>query len=304
MPIYLVRWPDLSASFVQADNEAHLLDTLDQAGNADDCEWSIYDGPLFIDFRLPVEWSIPDNRSGTPVAPQEIVLGDVARIASGNVVEAMQLCLADADDGYETGAEVLRQAFPMLHEAIERSSGRGDPLDREDALPEAELRVALHAELGRFLRGSWRRAQLEKKTDAISMLAREMDLPIELARTYEEMARKQQGGGHEEEQPSEETPAMFPPLFRVSNHHQRDCGQPPVIDGDGAGKYFGYFSNQRGEQAVFVYDYQTNEASVWMGDTGWSNAHRVVDGRVDGIILAESEAAWIHACWLAAAKRH
>ena len=54
MPIYIVRWPDLSASLVQAEGEEHLLDILDQVGNADDCEWSIYDGPLFIDFRLPV----------------------------------------------------------------------------------------------------------------------------------------------------------------------------------------------------------------------------------------------------------
>ena len=36
IPIYLVRWPDLSASFVQAEGEAHLLDILDQVGNPDE----------------------------------------------------------------------------------------------------------------------------------------------------------------------------------------------------------------------------------------------------------------------------
>src|SRR6267143_5755859 len=41
MLIYLVRWPDLSASFVQAESEEHLLDVLDQVGNPDDCQWSI-----------------------------------------------------------------------------------------------------------------------------------------------------------------------------------------------------------------------------------------------------------------------
>jgi len=44
-------------------------------------------------------------------------------------------------------------------------------LDGEAALPEAELRE-LHAGLERFLRGSWRRAKLEKKSDAISRVAR------------------------------------------------------------------------------------------------------------------------------------
>ena len=83
-----------------------------------------------------------------------------------------------------------------------------------------------------------------------------------------------------------------------------NCGPAPSADGDEAGKYYGYFANQYGEQAVFVYDYQTDEASVWMGDADWHDAHRVVDGRVEGVILNESEAAWIRACWLASAKRH
>jgi hypothetical protein len=34
-----------------------------------------------------------------------------------------------------------------------------------------------------------------------------------------------------------------------------------------------------------------------MGDSGWGEAHRVVDGRVDGIILTESETAWVRACF-------
>ena len=76
MLIYLVRWPDLSASFVQAESEEHLLDILDQVGNPDDCEWSIYEGPLFIDFRLPVEFSVRDDRRGTPVTPQQVVIGN------------------------------------------------------------------------------------------------------------------------------------------------------------------------------------------------------------------------------------
>jgi len=304
MPIYLVRWPDLSASFVQAEGEAHLLDILDQVGNPDDCEWSIYNGPLFIDLRLPVEWSVQGDRQRTPVAPEQVVLGDVGRLSSGNAVEAIELSFAGADDGYETGAEVLRLAFPKLYELIDRCSEAGSDLDGEAALPEAELREALHAELGRFLRGTWRRAKLEKKSDAISRLAREMDLSIELARTYEEIARRQQSGGRDADSPPQEKPSKNPPLFRISNHHTEDCGQPPAIDGDGAGKYFGYFANQYGEQAVFVYDHETREASVWMGDTGWGKAHRVVDGSPEGIILTESEATWIRACWLAAAKGH
>ena len=266
MPIYLVRWPDLSASLVQAEGEEHLLDILDQVGNPDDCEWSIYEGPLFIDFRLPVEWSIQDDRKTTPIAPQQAVIGDVGPIATGNIVEAMQLSLAGGDDGYETGAEVLRLAFPKLHAGIERFYKSGEPLVGEEALPEAELRKSLHAELERFFRGTWRRAQLGKKTDAISKLACEMDLPIRLARKYAEMAQERQGDEFDGQKIPEDKRVLDSPLFRVSNHHTDDCGQPPAVDGDEPGKYHGYFANQYGEQAVFVYDYQTHEASAWMGD--------------------------------------
>jgi hypothetical protein len=42
-------------------------------------------------------------------------------IADGNIVEAMQLFLAEGDDAYETSTEVLRLAFPKLHAAIEAS---------------------------------------------------------------------------------------------------------------------------------------------------------------------------------------
>src|SRR5206468_2850669 len=192
----------------------------------DDCEWSIYDGPVFIDFRLPVEWTVQGDRHGVPVVPEQIAVGDMGRLASGNVVEAMELSLAAADDGYETGAEVVRLAFPKLHALIERRSETGG----EAALPEAELRQALHAELERFLRGSWRRAQLERKTDGISRLAREMDLSIELARACEEITRKQQSVGGDVETLRQDKPSTNP---------------PPAIDGDGEGKYVGYWQSVR-----------------------------------------------------------
>ena len=83
----------------------------------------------------------------------------------------------------------------------------------------------------RFFRGTWRRAQLGKKTAAISKLARDMDLPVKLARRYEEMAREHQGNALDEQKMPEDKRALDSPLFRVSNHHTDDCGQPPAVDG-------------------------------------------------------------------------
>jgi hypothetical protein len=296
MPLYVVRWPNLSASFVQAEGEEDLLNILDQVGNADDCEWSLYRGPLFIDFRLPVEWNIRNDRAGVPLKPQQVVIGDVSEI--GSIVEALQVSLAEGDDGYETGAELLRLAFPKLHAAIEKSYEAEEPEGIEGGLPEAKLRKALYAELERFIQASWRRAQLQNKSDTVSQLAVEMDLSVQLARKYEEIAL---GENREQGEPTiQENQDAGPPLFVVFNHHTDRAGRPPSVHGDEPGKYYGYFANEYGEQAIFVYDYETEQASVQMGDAGWGSIHRVIDGRAEGINLSEAEVQWIQACWLAA----
>src|SRR5438093_5916495 len=135
MPIVMVRWPDLSASLVQAEGEEHLLDILDQVGNADNCEWSIYDVPLFIDFRLAVQWLI-EEPAAIQGNPRRVVIGDIGELAGGNIIENMQLSLAEGDDGYETGAAVLRLAFPKLHAAMEDDAG-DEPTGRDQSVAEA-----------------------------------------------------------------------------------------------------------------------------------------------------------------------
>ena len=60
---------------------------------------------------------------------------------------------------------------------------------------------------------------------------------------------------------------MPDPLFKVSNHHTESCGQPPTVDGDASDAYHGYFANEYGEQAIYVYNGATGEATVRMGDT-------------------------------------
>ena len=201
MPIYLVRWPDLSASLVRADDEDHLLDILDQVANPEGCEWSVYEGPLFIDLRLAAEWSIRDERPGEPVSPDQIVVGDLGPMAKKPAVETFELSLAEGDDGHDTAVAILHKAFPTVHAAIERFHASDETAEPDDVLPEADLREALHAELARLLRASWRRAQLEKKTDPISRLAWEMDLPVGLARRYAEAVLEEREPGHDEDEP-------------------------------------------------------------------------------------------------------
>ena len=92
---------------------------------------------------------------------------------------------------------------------------------------------------------------------------------------------------------------MSNPLFKVSNHHTRSCGDPPAADGDAAGVYHGYFANEVGEQSVYVHDFETGKATVRLGDSGWDASYPIVDGCAEGLIVTEAEAAWIRACWIA-----
>ena len=317
MPIYLVRWPDLSASLVRARDEDDLIDILDQVANPDGCEWAVYEGPLFIDFQLPAEWRIEDERPGEPVTPEQVVVGDVGRMATEPVVEAIELSLA-GEDGHDAGMAILHTAFPAVHAAIETLDDRDEEAAGEAVVPETELREALRAELVRRLHWSWRHAQLLKKTDALSALARQMDAPAALVRTYAELARGRRtdstadepGLGEDERDAHhartaatamgvEQATRMRQPLFTVSNYHTPRCGEPPAVDGDAAGTDVGYFANEYGEQAIYTYDHGTGEATIRMGDAGWHDTYRVEDGHAEGLLLGRTEAMWLRACWLA-----
>ena len=118
MPIYLVRWPDLTASLVRAPDEEHLLDILDQVANPEGCEWSVYEGPLFIDFRLPAKWSIRDKCPGEPVAPNQVVVENVGPMADEPLVEAVKVSIAAGDEGDFMWEAILKKAFPPLRTAV------------------------------------------------------------------------------------------------------------------------------------------------------------------------------------------
>ena len=88
------------------------------------------------------------------------------------------------------------------------------------------------------------------------------------------------------------------PLFQVTNHHGEACGVPPQIDEQTfPGVYRRYFENQNSEQAVFLYDYEQERGTLYMGDAGWEHPHDVVDGKVPGLMLSRPEQLWLSACW-------
>jgi hypothetical protein len=93
-------------------------------------------------------------------------------------------------------------------------------------------------------------------------------------------------------------------IFQASNKHTPAAGNPPQIDANVPGKYYGYFENEHGEQAIFIYDYTAQTGMVWLGDAGWEKAYKVVDGLAPELILSEEEETWLQACWNAATAFH
>jgi len=89
------------------------------------------------------------------------------------------------------------------------------------------------------------------------------------------------------------------PMLTIHNRHAAACGVPPALSTEAAGFYIGYFEKRYGKQWIFTFVRATREAPLRGGDAGWDNEHPVREGRVDGLILAPEEMAWLQACWTA-----
>jgi hypothetical protein len=85
-------------------------------------------------------------------------------------------------------------------------------------------------------------------------------------------------------------------FLKVNTGESHDI--PPQIDEQTfPNVYRSYFENQYGEQAIFLYDYEQERGTLYMGDAGWEHPSDVVDGKVPELILSHPEQAWLLACW-------
>jgi hypothetical protein len=114
MPLYLVRWPTLTTSLIRANSETQLADILDEVGDPGACTWSIYRGPLIIDFEVPVEYTIRGNTPRRPCAEDVEV-----QPPKGHV--ELQVSEPDGcDTAWEMKEKIVRQAFLPAREGLVR----------------------------------------------------------------------------------------------------------------------------------------------------------------------------------------
>lgn len=155
----------MSASLASARDEEDLLDTLDQVADSEGASWSVYRGPLWIDFDIPAKYRIDEKVPDEPLRPDEIVVEDVEKVELG----AFELSIPGCDHTSEMHKRITKRAFPNLHRAL---------YDREGEPTEAELTAAVHAELQQLVSADWRRAAESKRTDLIGQIAQQMRAPV------------------------------------------------------------------------------------------------------------------------------
>jgi hypothetical protein len=166
MPLYLVRWPGLSAPLVSARDEDELLDTLDQVGDSEGASWSVYRGPVWIDFDVPAKYRIDEKAPDEPLRPDEIVVEDVEKVEVG----AFKISTSDCDHTSDMLERITKIVFPRLYGVLYAGE---EP-------SKAELKAAVHAELQRLVNADWRKAARGRRTDLIGQIAQEMRAPVRL----------------------------------------------------------------------------------------------------------------------------
>jgi hypothetical protein len=164
MPMYLVRWPDLSAALVTAANENDLMDILDQVADPTGCMWTRYRGPVFLEFRLNAELDVErgDNEGNRPLQRGELQVGDVSALCQRDTLTA---AIPEADAATEMKEAITQFAFPALHAVLEAA---------EEEASEADIRAAVDKDIDLLLQASWQQQQTKRRHDEVSQLAAAM----------------------------------------------------------------------------------------------------------------------------------
>ena len=121
MPLYLVRWPDLSAALIRANSEAELLDKLDEVDNPEGCTWTVYRGPLHLEFTLPVRFRLdrPEDEDA-PLRPEEIVLEEIGEprlypiVSMGDLGQSIRFRQRSPTPLLRSKTPLLRSKTPLL----------------------------------------------------------------------------------------------------------------------------------------------------------------------------------------------
>ncbi len=188
MPLFLVRWPNMSCALVRARRRTDLLDILDEQDNPDGVEITRYNGPVFLDFTLATDRPLPvrdgvsdDDR--VPLTEHDIDVGDVQRLADG---EFPAVRIPSTDTGSAMYKALLSGAFPHLHRAL--SAERDEDVESADV---ELVRAAAREEAMVLVRASWRWAGVVRSDDPVNEIAARLGTSPEHVRDLQRQAEEE-----------------------------------------------------------------------------------------------------------------
>jgi hypothetical protein len=178
MPLFIVRWPNLSCSLIKANDRDHVLYLMDELGDITGAQISLYEGPVFLDFTLPTDkpYPIKDGVDHAPLTSDDIEIGDISRIAAGEFPVEIPCC----DTGGAMLWAIRAAAFPHLHAALEQDFGEPTLAVVTDAI-RAEALVAVQA--------SWRETALWTHGSEDEQLAALLGIPVKDVPEYRRRLR-------------------------------------------------------------------------------------------------------------------
>ena len=119
MPLYLVRWPDFSAAFVNARDEDDLVDQLDMLGDPSGCRWKVYRGPLHIELELPIDFERKNAAESATGAVADRYT--VTKVPDELGRSSVEVSIPSTDTTDAMLDEIWRFAFPNLRKATEEN---------------------------------------------------------------------------------------------------------------------------------------------------------------------------------------
>lgn len=206
VPIYLVRWPDLSVSVIQAKDEEHLQELLDHLADPSLAIWVEYDGPLWFEF----EPNVRRKRNGgarinsafrndpapttvwKPGKPEFDVSNEMFEVILDRLFPHLRVAVQQADPD-----EMDNSAFENgIATALEKEQWHEDSLDERDGpmLPPSLVRTMLHSLKRQDTEGSQRDIRAQRREMSEMLDRAEVWHDDQLERLEAERQRARRGG--------------------------------------------------------------------------------------------------------------
>lgn len=155
MPLYIVRWPDLTCHLIQAENTSELFWTLDIMGDPTECKYQIYTGPVCIRLELPFFLQEQEGAEPSPVdhtvaklLPKKHVPFDEDEFRAEPTAD--QLIHASLEPDFEVEGDgmaeaLLALAFPHTGSFLEEEQAVRDAEEDGEDPPVERMSTTLHA---------------------------------------------------------------------------------------------------------------------------------------------------------------